>query len=149
MLTATGPDSVAATCPECGALTANLGLDFASPPKKDHTTWEHLKTLYQVGITFHSCGCSGPGYIPRTTEALVQHLEERMREYHQNLRYWLTKAETGSKKKAKPSVEEAIYQRRLPKGVTEKPAALAYWTEKIQFLTDQLAQLRSRRLPLH
>jgi hypothetical protein len=64
-------ESVAAKCPECGQLMADMGLDFESPKKKDVKAWEHLKTLYAVGITFHSCGCSGPGYIPSSTEALV------------------------------------------------------------------------------
>ncbi len=53
-----------AKCPECSELMANMGLDFESPKKKDIKSWEHIATLYEVGITFHSCGCSGPGYIP-------------------------------------------------------------------------------------
>ncbi|RZK57404.1 MAG: hypothetical protein EOO91_10235, partial [Pedobacter sp.] len=64
-----------AKCPECGELTASMGLDFESLKKTDLKKWAHLKSLYSVGITFHSCGCTGPGYIPNTTEKLIAYFE--------------------------------------------------------------------------
>ena len=64
-----------AKCPECGELTAHMGLDFESPKKDDLKKWEHLKSLYSVGITFHSCGCSGPGYIPNSKEKLIEYFD--------------------------------------------------------------------------
>lgn len=77
--------SVEAKCPQCGQLMANMGLDFASPKKDNIKEWAHLKNLFSVGITFHSCGCSGPGYIPNTKEKLKEHLEEIKINYFKNL----------------------------------------------------------------
>ena len=53
----THEDSIEAKCPECGTLMANMGLDFESPKKNNINEWNHLRSLYSVGITFHSCGC--------------------------------------------------------------------------------------------
>jgi hypothetical protein len=41
-----------------------MGRDFCAPKKKDIEQWKVVEILYQKGITFHSCGCSGPGYRP-------------------------------------------------------------------------------------
>jgi DNA-directed RNA polymerase subunit RPC12/RpoP len=45
------PTSVAAKCPDCGQAAASMGLDFKSPPKDDAKAWQHLRSLYAVGIT--------------------------------------------------------------------------------------------------
>lgn len=74
-----------AKCPECGELMADMGLDFEAPPKNDKKEWEHIKNLYQVGITFHSCGCTGPGYIPKDKEQLIAYLQKILAAYHRNL----------------------------------------------------------------
>lgn len=74
-----------AKCPECGELMADMGLDFEAPPKNEIKKWEHIKNLYQVGITFHSCGCTGPGYIPKDKEQLIAYLQGILADYHQNL----------------------------------------------------------------
>jgi hypothetical protein len=66
---------VEAKCPQCGKLMADMGLDFASPKKDDTKEWNHIKDLYLVGITFHSCGCTGPGYIPKDKEKLITHFK--------------------------------------------------------------------------
>lgn len=42
--------------PQYGTLVASMGLDFASPKMDNIKEWEHVKTLYSVGIAFHSCG---------------------------------------------------------------------------------------------
>lgn len=69
------PPAKLAKCPDCGELMADMGLDFEAPGRGRIKAWEHLRLLYSVGIAFHSCGCSGPGYIPNTREALAAHLE--------------------------------------------------------------------------
>lgn len=79
---------VPAKCPECGGMMANMGLDFASPKKSDIKTWKHLATLYHVGITFHSCGCSGPGFIPRDQEQLLSQLQQTLELYIDQQNYW-------------------------------------------------------------
>jgi len=64
-------------CPECNGMTANMGLDFESPKRSDLKAWNHMKELYEAGITFHSCGCSGPGYIPKDKNKLIDFLSEK------------------------------------------------------------------------
>ncbi|AWK03397.1 hypothetical protein HYN56_03825 [Flavobacterium crocinum] len=80
-------------CPECGELMANMGLDFESPKKDDLKKWDHLKSLYSVGITFHSCGCSGPGYIPNSKEKLIEYFERLKEGYFKNLDFWRARIE--------------------------------------------------------
>ena len=77
-----------AKCPQCGEFMANMGLDFESPKKDDIKKWEHIKSLYSVGITFHSCGCSGPGYIPNSKEKLITYFEEMKSTYLKNMDFW-------------------------------------------------------------
>lgn len=82
-----------AKCPECGELTANMGLDFESPKKDDLKKWEHLRSLYSVGITFHSCGCSGGGYIPNSKEKLIEYFEDLKETYLKNIDFWRKRIE--------------------------------------------------------
>jgi hypothetical protein len=42
--------------------------------------------LWEVGETFHSCGCNGPGYRARDPAALDAFLRARLAEYRANLR---------------------------------------------------------------
>jgi hypothetical protein len=74
-----------AKCPECGNLVADMGLDFATPRKDDIKSWKHLQQLYTVGITFHSCGCNGPGYIPKDEEEFIAYLQKSKDRYCKNL----------------------------------------------------------------
>lgn len=55
-------------CPQCGNLMADLGKDFKAPPKQQIKQWQKIKLLYEQQITFHSCGCDGPGYRPATLQ---------------------------------------------------------------------------------
>ena len=71
-----------ALCPQCGQEMNNMGLDFKPPRQSDRRAWKVLEELFYVGEKFHSCGCSGPGYRPRTPRTLVQYLE-RQRQDHQ------------------------------------------------------------------
>ncbi|MDZ7879654.1 MAG: hypothetical protein U5L45_18395 [Saprospiraceae bacterium] len=75
-----------AKCPDCSGIVADMGLDFAAPKKKDNKAWQHLQTLYSVGITFHSCGCSGAGYVPRNHEDLVAYYQKMIVDYETELR---------------------------------------------------------------
>lgn len=82
-----------AKCPDCGGLMADMGLDFESPKKDDLKKWNHLKSLYSVGITFHSCGCNGPGYIPDSKEKLIEYFEELKQRYLKNIDFWRSRIE--------------------------------------------------------
>jgi hypothetical protein len=82
-----------AVCPQCGALMANMGKDFAAPKQSDKKSWMHLQTLYSVGIAFHSCGCSGPGYIPKDEGALALYFEEQIAAANLQLSFWREREE--------------------------------------------------------
>jgi hypothetical protein len=78
-------DEHPARCPQCGLLMANMGLDFAPPKMSDTKGWTAAAALFEVGETFHSCGCSGPGYRPRDPRELAAFFAERLAEYRDQL----------------------------------------------------------------
>ena len=84
---------LSAKCPDCGNLMADMGLDFEAPKKKDDKAWKHLATLFQVGITFHSCGCSGPGFIPRNQNELINYFEKIKSDYLKHQHFWAQRGE--------------------------------------------------------
>ena len=53
-------------CPRCRALMVNAGRDLAVPRRRDAAGWRTLEAVLRSGLTFHSCGCGGPGYRPRS-----------------------------------------------------------------------------------
>src|SRR5690554_6221330 len=65
----------ASVCPQCRGPLYPMGLDFKAPKQKDKEQWKVLKILYDHGITFHSCGCSGPGYRPTRMKELPAFLK--------------------------------------------------------------------------
>lgn len=56
-------------CPSCRQPMLDLGHDFKVPCRRDHNQWRKVGILVAAGITFHSCGCSGPGPRPHTLAA--------------------------------------------------------------------------------
>lgn len=88
-----GGDEHPARCPECGEPMAELGLDFQAPPQSKRKQWEVLETLWEVGETFHSCGCGGPGYRPRDRVALRVYLQGILVGYRANLAAWQAERE--------------------------------------------------------
>lgn len=77
-----------ARCPQCGLLMASMGLDFKPPKQDDSKAWELVSRLWEVGITFHSCGCGGPGYRPRDPREYRAFLEKTREDYRATLRYY-------------------------------------------------------------
>ena len=73
---------------------ANMGLDFKPPPTTDEKAWELVGKLWEVGITFHSCGCGGPGYRPRDPRAYQEFLCHTLEQYKQQLQRWKASAPT-------------------------------------------------------
>jgi len=53
-------------CPHCGLAMIDADRDLAVPRKADRAGWRTLVALLERGVRFHSCGCTGPGYRPRT-----------------------------------------------------------------------------------
>lgn len=77
-----------AICPECGELMADMGMDFQAPKRTDMKAWRHIQVLHSVEITFHSCGCAGPAYVPNTKETLIEHLKDRRKDFLFQLDGW-------------------------------------------------------------
>ncbi|SET91563.1 FmdB family zinc ribbon protein [Hymenobacter actinosclerus] len=142
-------DSTPATCPECQGLMADMGKDFKSPPKDDTKAWRHLRDLYSVGITYHSCGCSGPGYVPADKPALITYLEIKLADYVAEQHFWLTRCEPQTRREADAD-RRANWSRfwTLPKEQQEQKSvgnseAVAFWKERLETLTAQLAGLKA------
>ncbi|SED50636.1 hypothetical protein SAMN04487765_0197 [Tenacibaculum sp. MAR_2010_89] len=146
-----------AKCPECGDLMANMGLDFESPKKKDIKSWEHMATLYEVGITFHSCGCSGPGYIPSNSNDLLRYFSKIKADYIEHQRFW-------ARRKSDPESQSEIakdrhynweYFQKIPNemktGTDKKPKfnateAQKYWHQKIVEIESKIEKVTNDTL---
>jgi DNA-directed RNA polymerase subunit RPC12/RpoP len=112
-----------ARCPECGLLMADMGLDFKAPAKQKIKEWKIVGSLWTVGITFHSCGCGGPGYRPRDTLAYKKFLKDTLKSYQETLQYWVAE---------KPTTRELINQ---------KTAAITLWKERVTAVKRALAEV--------
>lgn len=141
--------TVEAKCPQCSQLMANMGLDFASPKKDNVKAWSHLKTLYSVGITFHSCGCSGPGYIPNSTEKLKEYFEDIKKNYFKNLDFWRQRTEpSNSAETDRDKSKNWEFICRMPdeiktkKGVILNEDAKNYWFDKIKQVEQKIEKIK-------
>lgn len=129
-------------CPECGNIMADMGLDFEAPKKKDLKAWNHFTLLYQVNITFHSCGCTGPGYIPSDSNALTKHFLRIKEVYLLHQHFWSRRTndpETQSEI-SKDQSKNGSFLYGIPKefrkGTKNKPVydskkAQMYWVDKV------------------
>lgn len=136
-----------AKCPQCGALMANMGLDFESPKKDDLKKWEHIKSLYVVGITFHSCGCSGPGYIPNSKEKLIEYFEELKITYLKNMDFWRTRIEPSTKNERdkdwnKNWGELAHVSGKHGKEIISNQEGINYWLERVREIENKLSLVK-------
>jgi len=130
----------AAKCPECSQLMANMGKDFEAPKKREVKAWTHLQQLYRVGITFHSCGCSGPGYIPKSKEELLLHLHKIKIHYEKQLSYWRQRIapQTEAEKQRERSknfdyLNQLSGNFNLSKDIKNE-AAVTYWINQISIV---------------
>lgn len=73
-----------AKCPQCQAPLGNMGLDFRAPRQTDTEDWRKVALLFENGINFSSCGCSGPGLRPARLRNVPDFLEQR----EQNAANW-------------------------------------------------------------
>ena len=142
-------EKVEAKCPQCGNLMANMGLDFASPRKDNLKQWQHIKTLFAVGITFHSCGCSGPGYIPNSKDKLVEHFEGLVSTYQYNLTFWRQRQEPKNEKEIQKEISKSWnFISDVPKVLRPKKEAIEteeakkYWLDRIKQIEDKLKELK-------
>ncbi len=148
-------DQKSAKCPDCGSLMANMGLDFESPKKKDSKAWEHTYKLYKVGITFHSCGCSGPGYIPSNQEDLISHFIKIKTKYLEHQKFW-------ARRKGNPETQSEIAKdkhhnhnflksipNKIKKGTKNKPIynalqAQKYWNARVTEVEEKIEYLMQK-----
>lgn len=142
--------SVETKCPECGNLMANMGLDFESPAKNDHKQWTHIRDLYTVGITFHSCGCSGPGYIPQDRNAIIAYLEKIRAEYMRSLVYWRYRIEPETKREReieyqKNRSELWTVNRNAFKETVTNQEGINYWITKIKEVEERISLIKEMK----
>ena len=78
--------------------------------------------LFEVGLTFHSCGCSGPGYRPREPREYRAFLEQVREVYLATLRRHIEANPAG------------------PKGRAAQQEAIATWRENVARLDAALAR---------
>ncbi len=140
-----------ARCPECGGLLADMGLDFESPKKSDLKAWKHLRHLYIAAITFHSCGCTGPGYIPHDHQSLVTHLERIKKQYIDHWRFWKNRVEpTTDSESQKDWLKNGKYLLNIPyelntgtkkKKQVDIDKAIEYWSNNIENIERSIKQL--------
>lgn len=143
-----------AKCPECGNIMADMGLDFESPKKKDIKAWNHITLLYQVDITFHSCGCSGPGYIPRDSDVLIEHFSRIKQAYLEHLHFWSRRINDPESQSevAKDKNQNSNFLYSIPKefrkGTKNKPVydsrkAQMYWGDKITEIENKIKTINN------
>jgi len=139
--------TIEAKCPQCGQLMANMGLDFASPKKDNTKEWIHIKKLYSVGITFHSCGCSGPGYIPNTNEKLIEYFENIKESYSKNLEFWRSRIEPTTKQEKEKDtnknwVELSRVSETYKKEIVKNQDGINYWLDRIKQVELKLEKIK-------
>ena len=142
-------DVTEAKCPQCGELMANMGLDFESPKKDSIKDWNHVKDLYSVGITFHSCGCTGPGYIPKDKDRLIAYFEEIINDYNKQLDFWRNRIEPKTEKEVQREnskqwdrISRVPFDQRPKIGAISNEEAKNYWLGRIKEVEQKLKTIR-------
>ncbi len=110
-------------CPDCRNIMANVGLDCEVPSKKDEKKWKVLESLYEIGITYHSCGCSGPGYIPKELDELKVYLEKTKSLYEHNYQSLF---------------KEEIYDQVE---IKKRNESLTHWSKKVKEIQNVIGNL--------
>lgn len=137
-------------CPQCDELMADMGLDFEAPKNKDIKVWKHISSLYKVGITYHSCGCSGPGYIPSDTSQLIAFFEEKLTFYNQELFFWRERETPTSKREIdREHSTQWKHLQKLPASVRGDRKQTAKSQEAIDFWIKKTKEIESKIALVH
>jgi hypothetical protein len=107
-------------CPECGGHMADLGLDFKSPRKTAVKEWKIIEGLYTIGMSFYSCGCNGPGYIPRHPRDYEAYLNKVLQGYENHI---------------------AHFQNQTLQECRDKLRSIHYWNERAELVRTELASV--------
>jgi hypothetical protein len=141
---------VEAKCPQCTTLMADMGLDFEAPKKTETKKWEHIKLLYKFGITFHSCGCQGPGYIPNNKEQLVEYYQGLLDGYQTELVFWRKRKEPKNiseidkeKNKNFDHIIKVPFVQNEKNGPVKNIDAINFWIERVQLINKKLKDLNA------
>lgn len=89
---------VVVRCPQCGGEMHDMGMDFKAPRQDDVKQWKKVEVLYSHGVTFHSCGCSGPGLMPDDVKEIEAFLNDRRRTYSEGEKLLRRIARSGREK---------------------------------------------------
>ena len=68
------------SCPNCGSGMKPMGHDFQAPRRQNKAQWRKIRLLWEAGIRFNSCGCTGPGERPQTLSEAKQTVRMRTEE---------------------------------------------------------------------
>ncbi len=107
-------------CAECNEPMIDMGLDFKPPRQSDEKAWRNLLGMFRVGHVFHTCGCDGPGFIPKSTADYRQYPDVRRKSYVNQMN------------RVQESTEFST---------TAKREAGDYWLDRISLVDAELATL--------
>lgn len=107
-------------CPECNEPMIDMGLDFKPPRQSDTKAWRNLFGMFRIGHAFLTCGCDGPGYIPKSTADYRHYLHDRREEYAVQL--------------------NRVRDSREPSAAAKREAG-EYWIDRISLVDAELATL--------
>src|SRR5690606_23490018 len=123
--------------------------DFEAPKKTNKKEWEHLKLLYSVGVTYHSCGCSGPGYIPNTSERLIDYFQDIKKNFQIQLDFWRKREEPGNQREiASDAAKNWNFVSRIPGDIRQKNGVITnedakkYWIDRIMDIDNKLKKIQ-------
>jgi hypothetical protein len=108
-------------CPDCSQPMIDMGLDFKSPRRSDTRAWRTLQGMYRTGHAFHTCGCNGPGWIPKSSADYKRYLDSHRSDYVKQLSH--------------VEIQEQLTPDR-------KREAAEYWANRIEAIDMELRALR-------
>lgn len=73
-------------CPECSQTMFDIGLDFKAPKKDKLREWKIIESMTNTGITFHTCGCYGIGYVPKKRDDYIKYLLGKKKYYKERIK---------------------------------------------------------------
>lgn len=106
-------------CPDCGGVLVNLGMDTKAPQKNNVKEWAILEGMYQMGISFQSCGCQAMGFVPHNISDYKEYLNDHLAHY------------THRKIDAENDTSLSAFQRH---------ERASYWQERIDKIKIQLTK---------
>jgi hypothetical protein len=86
-------------CPACGRPMIDMGKDFKPPRQSDVKAWRVMHGMYTTGHTFQTCGCNGPGWIPKSRSDYRSYLTAQRNYYSKQQEYAEEDATTTTEQK--------------------------------------------------